>query len=80
MSDCPICGGMMEMVFCHHCIGDGGFHECGDDCCACEDPEINEICPECDGEGEYLECMHLPHTDEQMDRWREFKAPLRPTN
>ncbi len=37
---------------CWHCLGEGGFHECGEDCCCCADPdEITETCPECGGTG-----------------------------
>lgn len=36
---------------CWHCRGEGGFHDCGEDCCPCADPELNEICGECDGTG-----------------------------
>lgn len=70
-SDCPICGAMMEWVDCWHCHGEGGFHDCGEDCCCCLDKEeITIDCEECKGEGGYLECISLPHTDEQMSAWR----------
>ncbi len=36
---------------CWHCHGAGGWHDCGEDCCPCARPEINETCPECDGTG-----------------------------
>ena len=37
---------------CWYCHGDGGFHECGEDCCCCLDKEeITEVCPECHGSG-----------------------------
>lgn len=60
---CAICGSELEFVFCCYCSGDGGFHDCGEDCCACADPEsdLNETCTECNGEGGYLECPALPH-------------------
>ena len=39
-------------VQCWYCHGEGGFHDCGEDCCCCADPEeITDVCPECDGEG-----------------------------
>lgn len=73
--DCAICGSMMELTTCDHCQGEGGFHDCGDDCCVCADPdEITDECDECDGEGEYLECSALPHTDEQMQAWKAMGA------
>jgi len=37
---------------CWYCHGDGGFHDCGEDCCCCLDKEeITEVCPECKGRG-----------------------------
>ena len=36
---------------CWYCHGEGGFHDCGEDCCPCDSPELNERCPECDGSG-----------------------------
>ncbi len=38
--DCPNCGG----------TGYSG-HECGEDCCACANPEDNVICDWCQGKG-----------------------------
>lgn len=66
--DCTVCGAMMEWVSCWHCLGEGGFHNCGDDCCPCAEPELdlNETCVECHGEGGYRQCPVLPHTDEQI--------------
>jgi hypothetical protein len=40
-----------EWECCWHCGGAGGFHDCGEDCCPCADPELNETCEECHGEG-----------------------------
>lgn len=37
---------------CWYCHGEGGFHDCGEDCCCCLDKdEITRVCPECGGEG-----------------------------
>jgi len=36
---------------CWYCGGQGGFHDCGEDCCCCARPELDEVCPECAGEG-----------------------------
>jgi hypothetical protein len=40
---------------CWHCHGDGGFHDCGEDCCCCLHPELdlNEPCEVCGGKGGY---------------------------
>lgn len=56
---CPICGESMEYVDCWQCLGTGGFHDWDHD-------KINVDCPECKGHGLYLQCVALPHTDEQM--------------
>lgn len=72
---CPICGSEMEYVDCWNCHGEGGFHNCGEDCCCCLHPEsdLNEACGECDGEGGYRQCMALPHTKEQMDAYSRLQ-------
>lgn len=37
---------------CWACHGEGGFHDCGEDCCCCLDKdEITETCEECGGSG-----------------------------
>ena len=72
---CPVCGSYMERVSCWNCGGEGGFHDCGEDCCCCLDKdEITEDCTECNGDGSYLECTALPHSDEQMAAYRYQKG------
>lgn len=67
---CRICGADMHRVACWSCLGEGGFHDCGDDTCCCLDKdEITEDCPECNGVGSYSECTALPHTESQMVAW-----------
>jgi hypothetical protein len=45
---------------CWKCLGVGGWHDCGEDCCACLDPD-DELgpywieCDICDGLGELEE-------------------------
>lgn len=70
MTDCKICGSDMMLATCHYCHGEGGWHDCGEDCCPCADPDIDVICPECEGDGEYFECPALPHTEKQMEAYR----------
>lgn len=42
-----------DLDVCQECGGNGGFHDCGDDTCCCEDPyELTETCDECGGSGE----------------------------
>lgn len=39
-------------VDCWSCGGEGGYHDCGEDCCCCLDPdEPNETCDICHGKG-----------------------------
>lgn len=69
---CEICGSGMLSEQCWCCHGEGGFHDCGEDCCPHLHPEadLNETCEECGGAGFYWICVSLPHTDEQMAAWR----------
>ena len=66
---CPVCGAEKEWVDCYQCNGEGGYHDCGEDCCPCADPEgdLNVDCDVCQGEGGYLECPRIgQHTDAQV--------------
>jgi hypothetical protein len=36
---------------CFYCMGDRWFHDCGEDCCPCLDPDFDIPCPECNPEG-----------------------------
>ena len=43
---------MRTWIECENCGGEGvTSHDCGEDCCCCEDPEDNVACDCCDGEG-----------------------------
>lgn len=56
---CPTCGNSMDWwETCWSCAGDGGFHDCGEDCCPCLYPELdlNQPCDVCDGRGGYYLC------------------------
>ena len=69
---CLICCAPLVPESCYQCMGAGGFHDCGEDTCCCLDPdEITNICEVCEGEGEYLSCSALPHTEAQMAAYRE---------
>lgn len=60
---CKVCGADMEFTDCWQCGGEGygdDFHDCGEDCCCCLDPEPGE-CPECNGAGGWLECPNAEH-------------------
>lgn len=40
---------------CGACGGTGGYHDCGEDCCCCLDPEeITHYCDICGGTGEFV--------------------------
>jgi hypothetical protein len=73
--NCEICGSWCEAEQCWQCQGEGGFHDCGEDCCCCLDKEeITDECSECEGRGFYWICSALPHTDEQMAAYRSRKG------
>lgn len=42
-------------VACPDCWGEGGYHDCGEDCCCCLEPEANIECPTCHGDG-FVSC------------------------
>jgi hypothetical protein len=46
-----------DWVECYECDGEGGFHDCGEDCCVCRDPEGPPWapCPGCEGRGGWRE-------------------------
>lgn len=65
---CPTCGARWSCVHdepdyepsdydedtcCDRCLGEGYFHDCGEDTCCCADPEGTELvtCPDCGGSG-----------------------------
>ncbi len=71
---CKVCGNVMDRVQCWHCQGEGGFHDCGEDCCPClNKEEITVDCEECNGEGYYWECISVPHTEQQMEAYRAIQ-------
>lgn len=42
---------------CDNCGGEGvDGHDCGEDCCACLEPEENMTCSTCDGDGSWWLC------------------------
>lgn len=43
-------------VPCWACGGESGYHDCGEDCCACLDGDaVTEACEACDGRG-FIRC------------------------
>ena len=58
---CARCGSSMEFEECWNCGGTKfSYHDCGEDCCCCLDPEDNVICDICDGDGGWLLCISSP--------------------
>jgi hypothetical protein len=45
-----------EWETCWQCGGAGGFHDCGEDCCSCLEPELdlNQTCDICGGKGGWI--------------------------
>lgn len=44
--------GDAETVDCWECNGEGGYHDCGEDCCMCVDQErVTHECSTCGGSG-----------------------------
>lgn len=54
--ECPKCGHTLLWRQCWNCEDGLAYHECGDDCCCCEDPEPNVECDICGGDGGWLIC------------------------
>lgn len=54
---CARCGGSCESVECDHCEDGYSYHDCGEDCCMCADPEPNVRCDICRGYGHWLTCL-----------------------
>lgn len=56
---CPICECCsMSSEDCDNCGGTGfSGHDCGEDVCCCADPEDDDPCDWCDGEGGHLACL-----------------------
>lgn len=55
---CSVCGQEQERESCWSCGGEGGFHDCGEDCCCCLYPDLNVRCDVCGGQGSYWICPH----------------------
>lgn len=54
---CLVCESSMVWVDCWQCGGEGGFHDCGEDTCACLDKdEVNSHCDVCLGGRGYRVC------------------------
>jgi hypothetical protein len=59
---CSACGARQEWERCYQCGGEGlDGHDCGEDVCCCLEPEDNEACDVCRGEGGWYVCPNAPH-------------------
>lgn len=57
-ASCARCGSSADWDQCTNCGGEGvDGHDCGEDCCACLDPEDNVPCQYCRGEGGGYCCL-----------------------
>lgn len=53
---CMECEATLQWFDCEQCEDGMAGHDCGEDCCACLDPELNEACDICDGMGGWYAC------------------------
>lgn len=60
---CRSCGSDVDWEDCERCGGEGvSHHDCGEDTCACLDPEENVTCVPCEGRGGWYRCSHCKTT------------------
>lgn len=60
---CARCGSSCHYVECHNCDSEYpgySYHDCGEDCCCCLNPEPNMRCDVCDGHGGWQCCLSSP--------------------
>ena len=55
---CKKCGNEMDWRDCYNCEEGYSYHDCGEDCCCCLDPEPNVRCDICEGKEGWHQCMH----------------------
>ncbi len=66
---CKECGAPLEWIGCWSCSGEGAYHDCGEDCCCCLEPDedLNVQCDICKGEGGWMGC-DLEHKEKEKTR------------
>jgi hypothetical protein len=57
---CARCGGEAEWLRCANCDDGLSYHDCGEDCCCCVEPEPNVRCDWCSGTGGSWHCANTP--------------------
>ena len=55
---CKKCGSCMFWRDCYNCEDGFSYHDCGEDCCCCFNPEPNVRCDICLGKTGWWQCMH----------------------
>lgn len=54
--NCDKCGAELEWMECYNCNEGFTHHDCGEDVCACLDPEDDVVCDICEGECGWYAC------------------------
>lgn len=54
---CGKCGNEMDWRDCYNCEEGYSYHDCGEDCCCCLDPEPNVCCDICKGKEGWYQCF-----------------------
>ncbi len=56
IDECEKCHGERDWKDCYNCEDGYSYHDCGEDCCCCLDPEDNVTCDICEGHGGWYVC------------------------
>lgn len=54
--ECSACGNDAQWIACESCDDGLVGHDCGEDTCACVDPQENVRCGVCDGDSGWFSC------------------------
>lgn len=54
---CANCGNEKDWRDCYNCEEGYSYHDCGEDCCCCLDPEPNVRCDICHGKEGWYQCF-----------------------
>ena len=55
---CKECGNEKFWRDCYNCEDGYSYHDCGEDCCCCLNPEPNITCDICKGDDGWYQCSH----------------------
>jgi hypothetical protein len=72
---CTVHNSNLNYRDCEMCNGEGGYHDCGEDCCCCDDPkEPNRLCKHCRGTGIIEWCPDWTHKKSCSPKdWTTYK-------